>query len=114
MRGRGRTDRAFGEAQLLTDFAGRVALQAQFEDRTFVGVEVAQEALDGLGQQGGLVRPRFAVRRRLPGGGLLAAGRGQFAAGVATPRPGSGQRSATLRSVITVNSPHNPFPVAHV
>src|SRR5262245_24325542 len=68
-------DAAQGAAEPAADLRGGVALQAQLQYRDLVGPHRAEQLLDGLGEDGGLLRRRLAVRGQLPGLRLAVGGR---------------------------------------
>src|SRR5262249_15674562 len=72
-----------GAAELFADLLRRVTLQAQLKDPALVRVKIAEQLLDGFGEDGGLFGRRFVA-----GGvehGLRGRGRG-FARDVAPLR----------------------------
>src|SRR5262249_43981050 len=77
-------DGALGAAEPLADLHGRIALQAQLDDRALVVAQAGEQPVDRLGQLGRLIRCRLPAGDFQPGGPVLVAGgRGDFPSEVA-------------------------------
>src|SRR5262245_31219712 len=56
----------FGTAQVLADLRRGEALEAQLDDRPFVGIELAKQVFNGLGKDDRLVRSRLTANELAP------------------------------------------------
>jgi hypothetical protein len=75
-------NRAFGTTEPFTDLPGRVALQAHFEDGTFVLVQVGEKLTDRFAEYGCLERRRLATQGVQPCRRLIGSRRLHFSRGV--------------------------------